>query len=1110
MTPTMYAEHGPVTGAYTNSGQAVLVETGSHTERRLSYRFYPHFHPYVGDLMKRLIEDSIAGLQTADTDYVHKADGSLEMLPALPGQPAQARPKLYSEIFNTTNYDPTAMVSQPYPVRELDFTSSGAYSVYNWELFFHVPFSIAINLSRNQRFEDAQKWFHLVFDPTDSSNGPTPERFWKVRPFQYTDVKKIEEVMLNLATGKDAQLQQDTIDSINAWKEAPFRPHVIARYRQSAYMLKTVRAYLDNLIAWGDSLFAQDTGEAINEAMQIYVLAANILGPRPQAVPKKGSVEPQTYDSLSKHLDAFGNALVDFEADIPFDIAPPTTPPSGNPGTGTVATIGQTLYFAIPRNDRLMAYWDTVADRLFKIRNSLNLQGVFRQLPLFDPPIDPALLAKAAAGGVDIGAVVSGANQPLPLVRFQTLVQRATEICQEVKSLGNGLLSAIEKQDGEVLGALRARHERTILEANEAIKYAQFQEATKSREGLEISLFNASERFSYFQRQLGVAESDISIPELEALDKDALAKLKLKAKEPSMDQPKVEVDIATDLAQTAGGKKISSYELKEMELLEGARMLQIEASVIELIGSILGLIPQIGADVKPIGIGAGADFGGVELSRMLGGMASIAKIGAEQLNYEAGKTGKIGGYARREQEWAAQSNTIAGEINQTYKQLRAAQIREAIAELEWKNHGTQIQHAQDVEHFLAGEKNSTGHQKITTDALYAWMRREVKGLYGDCFKLAFDVAKKAERALQHELGDANTTYLRGGYLAGTEGLMAGESLYLDIKRMETAFNDRNQREYELTKSISLKQVDPRALLELRNTGRCTLVLPEEAYDIDGPGHYFRRIRSLAVSVPCVVGPYSSVNCTLTQTKSSIRTSPVVGDGYAREDSEDIRFSDHFGSSQSIVTSGGQNDGGMFETNLRDERFLPFEGTGAVGEWQVALPAQKPGEPRQFDYDTISDVILHVRYTAREGGGLLRDAAMANLGQRIDEAQAAGSMQLFSLRHEFPTAWAQFKSGASGAGQLNIQLREEHFPLWSKGRVAGLKRADLFARSTGGALTVSGDGGTTSDSFAAVGLGTVKAARLTAAPATPLDAFALDFNRKTIDDLWLLVTWGAED
>ena len=41
----------------------------------------------------------------------------------------------------------------------------------------------------------------------------------------------------------------------------------------------------------------------------------------------------------------------------------------------------------------------------------------------------------------------------------------------------------------------------------------------------------------------------------------------------------------------------------------------------------------------------------------------------------------------------------------------------------------------------------------------------------------------------------------------------------------------------------------------------------------------------------------------------------------------------------------------------------------------------------LDYDTISDVILHIRYMAREGGALLGNGAIANLKTRIEEAQA---------------------------------------------------------------------------------------------------------------------------
>jgi hypothetical protein len=137
--------------------------------------------------------------------------------------------------------------------------------------------------------------------------------------------------------------------------------------------------------------------------------------------------------------------------------------------------------------------------------------------------------------------------------------------------------------------------------------------------------------------------------------------------------------------------------------------------------------------------------------------------------------------------------------------------------------------------------------------------------------------------------------------------------------------------------------------------------------VDHPGHYLRRTKYASLTVPCVTGPYVGVNCVLTLLSSSIRHSnSLLGSpsSYLRlRDEEDLRFRDFNGSIQSIVTSSGQNDSGLFETNLGDERYLLFEGSGAINEWHI----QMPREFRQFDYDTISDVILHLRYTAREGG-----------------------------------------------------------------------------------------------------------------------------------------------
>ena len=56
--------------------------------------------------------------------------------------------------------------------------------------------------------------------------------------------------------------------------------------------------------------------------------------------------------------------------------------------------------FCVPPNPKLLAYWDRVADRLFKLRNCLDLQGQRRELPLFAPPIDPLLLARMRAAGL--------------------------------------------------------------------------------------------------------------------------------------------------------------------------------------------------------------------------------------------------------------------------------------------------------------------------------------------------------------------------------------------------------------------------------------------------------------------------------------------------------------------------------------------------------------------------------------------------------------------------------------------------------------------------------------------------------------------------------------
>lgn len=1036
-------------------------------------------------------------------------------------------PVLFDDFFKR-KYNPNAeLIERPYPAKELDFTASGAYSVYNWELFFHVPLTIAIHLSKNQRYAEAQRWFHYVFDPTDDSEGPTPERFWKVRPFQHTDVKKMEEMLLNLAAGADPALRDETVHAITSWREHPFRPHVIARYRHQAYMYKTVMAYLDNLIAWGDSLFRQDTGEAIDEALMLYLLAAQILGPRPQPVPKKGTVRPKTYANLRQDLKQFGTVLRDVEADLPFDLMPfPAEGPAGDERLATLRSLGQSLYFSIPRNDKLLGCWDTVADRLFKIRNSLNIHGIYRQLPLFEPPIDPGMLARAAAANVDVSAVVNGLNQPLPLVRFQWLIQKAAEIVQEVKTMGHSLLAAMEKEDGETLAILRAKHERVIMEMVESVRYTQLQEAIKSREGLQKTLALAIERYVYYEKQLGKPAQDIqktiqeAVAALGELDQEGLRKGTFAMTEPELSVRDIEVDLAQDaFAQAAeepgSGKLLSTYEALESGLLAGAQVLSDAASGLNTAASAASFVPQFEVSAKPWGVGGSTTFGGQNVASAINALSNAARGIADRLNFEARAVSRIDSFARREREWAFQSNLAAAEMNQIFRQLRAAQLREAIAEQELINHRKQISQAEEIERFL-NEMGTEAGGKATNKALYAWMKREVKGLYAQYFQFAFDIAKKAERALQHELGDPGLSFIQYGYLSGKEGLLAGEKLQLDVKRMEMAYHELNRREYELTKHVGLLQLDPLALIQLRTTGRCTVRIPEALFDADCPGHYFRRIKTVAVSIPCVTGPYASVNCTLTLLKSSIRVKPLAGDaGYPRKDAEDDRFSDYYGSLQSIVTSSAQNDGGLFETDLRDQRYLPFEHAGVISEWQLQLPADPSrNEPCPFDYGTISDVILHIRYTAREGGEELRKAAMDHVKTLIGQAAFPGSVRLFSARHEFPTAWAKFRNGPAEPDkrhELALQFLPEHYPFWSRGRLNAVASVEVLAAGEMAGLDIFAsedrENGDKLAELAKTPQSHLLQGVLTGGvPAKPVGELKLYFETADLQDVWIAVAW----
>ncbi|MFN0139689.1 MAG: neuraminidase-like domain-containing protein [Pyrinomonadaceae bacterium] len=870
------------------------------------------------------------------------------------------------------------------------------YSLYNWELFFHCPTMLADAQSKAQRFEDAMKWFHYVFNPLAEGTGD--KRFWQFSPFRDIDSKNILE---RIFSGNNTAAAQQ----IDEWRKNPFMPHVIARSRPVAYMKWVVMKYIDNLLDWGDYLFRQDTIESINQATQLYVLALHILGPKPDVVPGRGKAKTQTYNSLLAKWDAFSNARSEFE------VARPFVPQAANPAsTGNAAAAPggnsiEELYFCIPSNPKLLGYWDTLADRLFKIRHCQNIQGVVRKLPLFEPPIDPALLVDAAANGVNIDSVLDDLNTPMPNYRFYYLLQKALELCGELKSMGGAVLSAIEKKDNEAITLVRAKHESSLHNLVMEIKKHQLEEAAKSLEGLEQNRKSPEHRMNYYLQLVGEDGGKI----------------------PGLDSEFAELANSIEKPIDESGLKLIKYEKEDMDKANLAADLQFLSGMPEVLAGILFAIPMLAGDVKPFGIGAGASFGGTNLGHLTQTVSKALQISATHLSHQSARAGKKGGFLRALQDRIMQANAAGYEIKQIDKQIVSQKIRIAIANQEITNQQKQIDNANEIEEFL---KN-----KYSDEELYTWMRGSLRTLYRQVYNLAFDLAKKAEKTYAFERGVSAPNFIRGGYFdAGRDGLLAGEQLYVALKQLEATHQENRGYDYEITKHISISQLDPLSIVKLRQTGKCEFEIPEALFDIDFPGHYCRRIKSVSLSIPCVAGPYTGVNATLRLTANKLRNKAVPPSPYPEKLGEtDDRFNSYNVPIASIATSSGQNDSGVFELNFKDERYLPFEGAGAISQWSLEL-----SEISQFDRNTISDVILHLKYTSKEGGGALKTAATNSVKSQLaaikQELNETGLHVAINLKHDLPNEWHLLKT----QGKVDLKLDKSRAPYFA---LALMKRID---------------------------------------------------------------------
>ncbi|KAK4161606.1 hypothetical protein QBC43DRAFT_357472 [Cladorrhinum sp. PSN259] len=912
-------------------------------------------------------------------------------------------------------------------------------AIYNWELGFHLVSLIVERLISQQEFDRAVNYAHLVFDPT-GTNDPPPTKdpwrpTWRFPPFRDSSTRAkgtIDSVLdnLNPSSGSEAAMAY----TIKAWRQNPFKPHTVARGRPLAYMKRFVIKYIEALIASGDTYFRQNSLESLPLAIQRYVEAGHVFGPAPQKVPELGKKRFKSYHDIEAQIDDFSNASVELQLLFPYYIPLAERGLSkADPGGNNLQGFPRSRYFGVQSNQAFSDLRALIDDRLFKIRNSLDINGNLRTLSLWDPPLNVGDLVNAAAAAsatkTDMALIISGFPSALPRTRFLYLIQKALELCAELKGTSSLLLSAMEKRDAESLVLLRSSHDTGMQRILKEMKLLQKAEAERGLEQLFETRKSALHRLAFFSAVTG---DKVSAPQV------------------GSDQPEFEPVEQNISPPTDEDLRLTLHEVLELAYMDKSSMYNTLAANDDAWAAIFFAVPMPAIMAQPMGVGVSEQL--PNLGQAWQAEAAQRRSHALKASEEGQRVARIAQWTRQLQDRRLQLNLAGLEIQAINKQIQVQQARIATIDKDVAAQDQAVANAQEVQAFLS--------TKFTNVELYAWLENSARAYLYQVYLVTMELARKVEATYHFELGPGKRPILSssGYWDQGKRGLQCGDRLWLALKQMEMAYlNERPAHAFEISKNVSLRQLDAAALLSLRETGDSGVFeLPELIFDLDFPGHYFRRIQSVAVSVHAITGPHTNINCTATLVEHKYRFSPSTTEGYSSKGDRDPRF---VGQDSivlpitSIAVSHGQQDPGVFELNFNGDSYQPFEGAGAISKWRLKLP---PRQFRQFDYRTISDVVLQVRYTAKDGGALLYEAAAKVVEEQMRGLKARELPPVMvDVKNDCSDAWFGFsRSEVTKEGTRVLAMRnvKERFPFFTKGMGVTIKSVKGYVRKTPGGAT----------------------------------------------------------
>ncbi|WP_201175491.1 neuraminidase-like domain-containing protein [Pseudomonas sp. S31] len=691
-----------------------------------------------------------------------------------------------------------------------------------------------------------------------------------------------------------------------AWNSEPLTsrdPDAVAQNDPMHYKLNAFMRLLDITIGRGDAAYRKLERDTLSEAKVWYQRALDLLGEAPWVPPASGWDDPRLGESAS--TGAFNSHFHAIEQLI----AGQSPAQQQNPAY---------LDFLPEANRVMLGYWETLRLRLFNLRNNLTLDGQPLNLPLYAKPADPkALLAAAVAAQAGREAQLPD-YRDVPALRFSALLDGARSMVSQLIQFGSTMQGILERQDAEALAGLLTSQGAELANSSVAWFKQTLNELAAERITLEKSLEAATLRRDHY-RQL--FDNDISAREMQALN-----------------------------------------------MKTAAAVITAKAPILEGVGAALDLIPNI----------FGLANGGHQPSslpkaagKMAEGAAKIMAIASDRINQE-----EI--YRRRRSDWEFQAKTAEQDRLTIQAQMETLAARTTSAQMHLEHLGTQAAHAQAQLALHQG--------KFTGKAMLSWLRARLASIFYTYYDLAATRCVMAQKALQWEMNDT-TTYLRTGTWNGAwAGLLCGEGLMLALGQMESAWVKWHKRELEVTRTVDLDKVFAGNLkmddqvVTLSEAVRAVLASKEVKIDSDkldasmelaingtlsirfglkalGLATGFenaqaRRVRSIAVSMPCLLGPYQDVHARL------LTDAPGLP----------------LGCNQAAISHATKDNGLVIPPNgyspqVSGMQLLPFEGLHipkSDDDDKTSLTlnfANANGEQRAL-LESLSNVILHVHFTVR--------------------------------------------------------------------------------------------------------------------------------------------------